>query len=619
MRILIPTSRNMFLRISLRAISLFTISGLALSALFFTAGCIFETREIPLVSTPVKIVTPSALAVNAQLGRGINVGNALDAPSEGAWGVVLKAEWFRQIKDSGFTTVRIPIRWDTHASATPPYVIDSVFMARAQWAVDQALANQLHVIIDMHHYDSLSAHPDAERPRFLAMWKQIAHRFAKYPPELLFELNNEPTDKLDVAAWNLLMRETIDTLRKIQPVRTLVVGTAEFGGLSGLSGLQLPDDSNLIVTVHYYEPFTFTHQGAAFQPGASAWLGTTWRATPPQRASVDQDIKTIQDWAAQNHRPIFLGEFGAYQAADSVSRAMYLEYLSTQFTAAGFSWAAWNFSSDFGLVDTTGVWRGYLTKALLHPGHNAQLDSIVKATKPLDLSTYFVFDDFEDSLADLPSSAYAWDSKHHIPVDSSQSHYYTFYSDTSLLTDPAGHRLLQYFEAGPGKAPRNFSGAIGNWGYTGKGLHVKGRLKGSNYPWVGFGAGLLGGWDSTFVDLTKMTAIRFRAKGRGDWVLQIVSDTVYNKYPKADNWGNFCVTFKLKDQWEDFVFPAEYFAPKKYSVQAAKGLTWAQARNKIMAFEFENGQSYGQKPDDSLEMYLDDIQIIGMQAKDFGL
>jgi endoglucanase len=59
-----------------------------------------------------------AAAVNKRMGRGINLGNALEAPKEGDWGVKLKAEYFKAIKDAGFATVRLPVRWSAHAQDT---------------------------------------------------------------------------------------------------------------------------------------------------------------------------------------------------------------------------------------------------------------------------------------------------------------------------------------------------------------------------------------------------------------------------------------------------------------------------------------------------------------------
>jgi endoglucanase len=62
-----------------------------------------------------KIKSPDPFRQNKLLGRGINLGNALDAPKEGQWGVMLKEEYFKIIKDAGFNSVRIPIRWSAHA------------------------------------------------------------------------------------------------------------------------------------------------------------------------------------------------------------------------------------------------------------------------------------------------------------------------------------------------------------------------------------------------------------------------------------------------------------------------------------------------------------------------
>src|SRR5262245_51928059 len=60
-------------------------------------------------------LSPDIFEANKRLGRGINLGNALEAPKEGEWGVKLKAEYFKTIKDAGFATVRLPVRWSNHA------------------------------------------------------------------------------------------------------------------------------------------------------------------------------------------------------------------------------------------------------------------------------------------------------------------------------------------------------------------------------------------------------------------------------------------------------------------------------------------------------------------------
>ena len=92
-----------------------------------------------------------AFHYNRRLGRGINLGNALDGPHEGAWGVTLKADYFRLIKKAGFNSVRIPIRWSTHASTAAPYDIETDFFQRVDWAIGQALSRNLAAVINVHH------------------------------------------------------------------------------------------------------------------------------------------------------------------------------------------------------------------------------------------------------------------------------------------------------------------------------------------------------------------------------------------------------------------------------------------------------------------------------------
>jgi len=48
------------------------------------------------------------------------MGNALEADNEGDWGYKIQARHFQYIKQAGFDTVRIPIKWDAHTQTRPP-------------------------------------------------------------------------------------------------------------------------------------------------------------------------------------------------------------------------------------------------------------------------------------------------------------------------------------------------------------------------------------------------------------------------------------------------------------------------------------------------------------------
>ncbi len=306
--------------------------------------------------------------INRRLGRGVNLGNALEAPKEGQWGVVLEERHFELIKSAGFDSVRLPIRWSAHAAENPPYAIDPNFIARVDWAVSCAAKNNLAIVVNMHHYEQLAADPAACARRFSALWSQIAEHFKNAPETVLFELLNEPCDKLDAACWNNLSQKALDAIRQSNPDRIVIIGPVQWNQIQKLSELDLPEnDRRLIVTIHYYQPFHFTHQGASWVGQQSEkWLGTTWEGTAEQKMQIEADFDIALAWGKEHNRPIYLGEFGAYEKADMQSRARWAAFVRMQAQKRDFSWAWWEFCAGFGLYDRSeGQWNQPLIKALL--------------------------------------------------------------------------------------------------------------------------------------------------------------------------------------------------------------------------------------------------------------
>jgi endoglucanase len=303
---------------------------------------------------------------NQRLGRGVNLGNALEAPKEGDWGITLEEADFKLIHEAGFNSVRVPIRWSAHAVQEAPYTIDADFFSRIDWVIQQAFANELAVVINMHHYDELYAAPDKHTERLLGMWQQIAQHYQQQPADLYFEPLNEPNN-MSADVWNDLLSKAVATIRATNPMRPIIIGPVDWNSLQRLNVLKLPaDDNNLIVTFHYYQPFQFTHQGAEWAQGSDAWMGTKWEGTTSERDSVDHDLDIAATWGQDNQRPIFMGEFGAYSKADMDSRVRWTAYLARRAEARQMSWAYWEFRSGFGVYDgTTRQWHTELKNVLV--------------------------------------------------------------------------------------------------------------------------------------------------------------------------------------------------------------------------------------------------------------
>lgn len=257
-------------------------------------------------------------AVHTMLAQTIGYSSLDHSPDEGAWNYPLEAEGFEAIAEAGFTAVRLPVRFSAHQQSVAPYTIDEAFLERVDWAVEQALSNGLAVIIDNHHwgieggadFDSIFTDPASQKDRLLALWDQVATRYADRPAGVVFEMLNEPHDKLD-AVWNEYLADTLAVIRESNPDRAVIVGPGSYNSAFALWSLELPDDENLIVTFHDYVPFDFTHQGATWvgevPPVGVVWpqptvrmntLWADWSWGMDRTLTADGlEVQANQDWA----------------------------------------------------------------------------------------------------------------------------------------------------------------------------------------------------------------------------------------------------------------------------------------------------------------------------------
>jgi endoglucanase len=326
---------------------------------------------VPFTETPVQIISvplpdfapdPDPMP----LRRGVNMSNALEAPREGDWGLIIQEEYFELVRQAGFDFVRLPVTWNGHALDYEPYTIDPLFFFRVDQVLGWAIERDLNIIIELHSYPEIMSNPWGQKERFLAIWRQLAERYQNYPPNLIFELLNEPHGEIHAAMWNDYVRETLAVIRQTNPTREVVIGSVNWSTHDWVSTLDVPDDPNIIVTFHYYSPFEFTHQGAEWVVNSNPWLGTTWEGAEQQKDEIAHHFESVADWARRHNVRILLGEFGAYSKADTDSRVRWTEFVRTEAGRHGFAWAYWEFGAGFGVYDPSArVWRENLLKALI--------------------------------------------------------------------------------------------------------------------------------------------------------------------------------------------------------------------------------------------------------------
>jgi endoglucanase len=306
---------------------------------------IFVTTVISFITIVSVAQNDFAFEQNKRLGRGVNI-IGYDPIWRDSSKARMKDSHFKMIKEAGFNNVRIvisPFRFSLNDSN---YTIDPKFYQTLDWAINNALKNGLMAIVDFHEHITIAKDPIGNKPKVLAMWKQISEHCKDYSNNVLFEICNEPNMKPEI--WNSIHNEAFQILRKSNPKRTIIIGTINGNQIRHLKDLNLPEeDRNIIVAIHYYSPIKFTHQGAPWSVKNKDFSGIQWTQSISQEDSVKADFDIAQQWAKQQNRPLTLGEFGAYEKADMESRVRWTNYIARQAELRNWSWSYWQFDSDF--------------------------------------------------------------------------------------------------------------------------------------------------------------------------------------------------------------------------------------------------------------------------------
>lgn len=285
------------------------------------------------------------------VGRCVNIGNTFESPREAEWGgSPVTDEQIREIAAAGFQTIRLPVRWDTHAGASSPWTIEPAYLARVSHVVDTALAQGLNVILNSHHMAGIDDDPAGNATRLAGYWRQIAAHFANRPTaKLWFELSNEPHNAFTNANLMATLTPALAAVRATNRDRPVIIGGENWSGIDSLATLPLPDDAHIIPTFHYYEPFDFTHQGATWVNPAPP-LGRTY-GTAEDRARLDRDVAKIRTYVARTGLTPFMGETGAHTTVSLQQRVAYHRAIRSSFEPLGIGMCQWAFANTFPFYD----------------------------------------------------------------------------------------------------------------------------------------------------------------------------------------------------------------------------------------------------------------------------
>ncbi|MBQ1017544.1 cellulase family glycosylhydrolase [Micromonospora sp. D93] len=281
------------------------------------------------VGTPTPTPTPTptdpppaggdAMATVAAMQPGWNLGNTMDAiPDETAWGNPLVTQaLLRQIKSQGYNSIRIPVTWSNHHGPAPTYTIDAVWLSRVRQVVDWALAENLYVLVNLHHdsWQWINGYPGDRTNvmnRYTALWTQIAITFRGHSSKLVFESINEPQftgtsgdaqsdeilRELNVAFVRLLRQSGGNNTTRLLVLPTLYTNSNQAQLDALLTTISQLGDKNIAATVHFYGWWPFSVNIAG---------GTRYDA------NVEQDMvdgfDRVHDTFVAKGIPVIVGEW----------------------------------------------------------------------------------------------------------------------------------------------------------------------------------------------------------------------------------------------------------------------------------------------------------------------
>lgn len=302
-----------------------------------------------------------AVTLASKMNVGWNLGNTLEAAAsptsanELMWGNAKTTKnLIDKVKAAGFDAIRIPCAWSGYIEDQTTHKIKDSWLERVKEVVDYCVANDMHVIINIH-WDGgwLEEHPNnaskvAVNLKQKALWQQIAVYFRDYDEHLLFAGTNEVhADYNTPSAEHIAVQQSfnqtfVDAVRATggkNAYRNLVVQAYNTNIDWAVTKFTMPTDviaKRLMLEVHFYDPYEF-----ALDEKSDKYLwGKDFKGSPNtptwgQEDWVDTKFASMKTKFVNLGIPVILGEYGATlrsvgpnQANHVKARNYYLNYVN---------------------------------------------------------------------------------------------------------------------------------------------------------------------------------------------------------------------------------------------------------------------------------------------------
>ena len=315
---------------------------------------------------------------------GWNLGNSLECYNTNKTGLATETGWgnpkttealIKSVKDAGFNAIRVPVTWGEHMDGD---IIQTEWLDRVKEVVDYIYDNNMYVIINMHHDDYIWFNPTEEEyagdsAKFKKIWEQVSAYFADYGDRLIFEGMNEARTIGSANEWmggtaaeravvNRYVQDFVDTVRASggkNSERTLIISA--YGACAeevAMNDVIVPNDKNLIVSIHYYAPWRFAS-------GESTTFGQS------EKSELDAKFDSMKKKFIDKGTPLIIAEFGCVGIADDSTRKEYYNYYISSAKKRGIRCFVWDNNiakgdDGYGILNRTSMkWNDTILEGII--------------------------------------------------------------------------------------------------------------------------------------------------------------------------------------------------------------------------------------------------------------
>lgn len=181
---------------------------------------------------------------------------------------------FKRVKAMGMNAIRFYMNYRTFENDATPYQYKQTgwdwIDKNIAWAKKYGVYLILNIHVPQGGFQSQCQGQalwsnQSNQDRVVALWKAIAQRYQNEPQIAGYDLINEPTPYSSTSQWKNLAQRLIDSIRTVDKNHLLISERAiaincNYNANDGNFNFPILKEENLMYTVHFYEPFTYTHQ-----------------------------------------------------------------------------------------------------------------------------------------------------------------------------------------------------------------------------------------------------------------------------------------------------------------------------------------------------------------------